>query len=130
MNTFDKGNLSLVKCIAALTEAGYRVSVPVGDGGRYDLVADDGDSLLRIQVKTARLRKGVVRFNCYSHARGVTDNYESGVDAYCAYCPDTDETYFVPVEEFNGRECSLRYDGKSHKRIVRRSSEFILGPMV
>jgi len=36
-----------------LGSQGYSVCVPVGHSPDYDLIADDGDSLLRVQVKTS-----------------------------------------------------------------------------
>jgi cupin superfamily acireductone dioxygenase involved in methionine salvage len=35
------------------------VSIPFGENHRYDLIADDGERLLRIPVKTGRLRGAV-----------------------------------------------------------------------
>jgi PD-(D/E)XK endonuclease len=60
MRTTDIGNISMIKCVAAFTEAGYIVSLPLGDGHLYDLVIDDGTRLYRVQCKTARLQAGGV----------------------------------------------------------------------
>jgi hypothetical protein len=53
-----------------LVRAGYLVSIPFGEDHRYDLVVEKDGILSRVQVKTGRLRNGVVMFNCYSsHGR-------------------------------------------------------------
>jgi hypothetical protein len=46
------GESSQLHVYAALAQAGYAVSVPLGDSQRYDCIADDGRRLLRIQIKT------------------------------------------------------------------------------
>jgi hypothetical protein len=65
-NTKSVGDLSEVMVIAALVRAGYLVSIPFGENHRYDVIADDGVQLLRIQVKTGRLRGGAINFWCRS----------------------------------------------------------------
>lgn len=52
--------------IAELTRAGYSVAVPLGENNRYDLIAEIDGILARVQVKTGRLRRGAVIFNCFS----------------------------------------------------------------
>jgi hypothetical protein len=65
-DTKSIGDLSEVMVLAALVRAGYRVSIPFGENHRYDVIADDGAQLLRIQVKTGRLRGGAINFMCSS----------------------------------------------------------------
>ena len=42
----------MARAIAYYTQAGYEVLVPLGDNTKYDLVVDNGNALLRIEVKT------------------------------------------------------------------------------
>jgi hypothetical protein len=65
-NTKAIGNFSEIMVMAALVRAGYFVAVPLGHNSRYDLIAEKENKLLRVQVKTGRLRKGAVLFACYS----------------------------------------------------------------
>jgi len=58
----DIGDRTALAVMLALREAGYAISVPFGENTRYDLVIDDGESLLRVQCKTGRLRKGSIVF--------------------------------------------------------------------
>ena len=53
MNTHTKGQLAELKVQQRAVEKGYLVSKPIYDGGRYDLIIDDGQKLWRVQVKYA-----------------------------------------------------------------------------
>jgi hypothetical protein len=44
-NTKLKGDIAELRVAAALTQAGYAVSKPLGENQRYDLIADDGKRL-------------------------------------------------------------------------------------
>jgi hypothetical protein len=65
-NTKAIGNFSEIMVMEALARAGYFVAVPLGDNSRYDLIAERDNKLLRVQVKSGRLRKGAILFACYS----------------------------------------------------------------
>lgn len=51
--TKDQGELGVADAIAWFAYEGWTVSVPLVDNQGYDLVADDGQQLHRVQVKTA-----------------------------------------------------------------------------
>lgn len=99
--TADIGNLSEAKVLTLLTQLGYKVSIPFGTGCSYDYVVDDGLRLLRVQVKTGRLRQGCVHFAAWSHngSRGSRQKkrYTSRADIFAVYCPDNEKVYLVPV---------------------------------
>jgi hypothetical protein len=98
-NTKLTGDISELQVAAALAEAGYIVSKPFGENARYDLVADNGERLPRIQVKTGRLRNGIVRYNCYSshaHRHGRMRPYFGEIDFLAVYCPQTRKVYLLP----------------------------------
>jgi hypothetical protein len=113
-NTKAVGDLSEVMVIAALVRNGYLVSIPFGENHRYDIIADDGQKLLRIQVKTGRLRKGVVQFNCCSshqHRRsGPTASrpYFGQIEFLAVFCPINRKVYFVPESELVATSGHLR----------------------
>lgn len=105
------GDISEARVLLALTEAGYRVSKPFGENCRYDLVADDGERLLRIQVKTGRLRGGVIAFNCYSshaHRGGKMRPYFGQIEFLAVYCPQLKKVYLLPEEELTASVAHLR----------------------
>ena len=99
-DTKSIGSRSELEVLAALARAGYSVLVPFGENARYDLIADNGADLWRIQVKTGRLRDGVNRFNCFSvHSDPATRTrtYLNEIEYFGVYCPDTRTVSLVPV---------------------------------
>ena len=52
--------------LAQLIDRGYRVLLPFGVNQRYDLVVDNDGELLKAQIKTGRLRNGVIEFKAQS----------------------------------------------------------------
>ena len=82
-----------MRVMLALVAAGYRVAIPFGEDQRYDLIIEKDNVLSRVQVKTGRLRKGVVMFNCsssHAHRGGVACRVYTGeIEYFGVYCPDT-----------------------------------------
>jgi len=95
-NTKRKGEISELRVMHDLVRAGYLVSIPFGEDHRYDLIIEKDTVLSRVQVKTGRLRKGVVLFNCYSshtHRGGSACRVYTGqVEYFGVYCPDNNCT--------------------------------------
>lgn len=52
----EKGNSGLVAAIAYYGFKGYTISLPLNDTQDYDLVVDDGEKLLKVQVKATAQR--------------------------------------------------------------------------
>lgn len=52
-NPRRQGEIGLGAAIAWFSRVGYLVSVPLCDNQPYDLVVDNGERLLKVQVKTA-----------------------------------------------------------------------------
>jgi hypothetical protein len=112
-----KGDRSTLAIMLALNEAGYRLLVPFGENTRYDLVIDGGVRLARVQCKTGRLRNGGVVFNaCSSYAhhpnpRVVKRDYQGEIDYFGVFCPETRQSYLVPIEHVPTRySATLRFD--------------------
>src|SRR6266540_2160867 len=110
-----KGDRSTLAIMLGLQAAGYEVSVPFGENTRSDLIADDGERLLRVQCKTGRLRNGVVVFatcSCYGHhpnPKITSRDYHGDIDAFGVYCMKLGGVYFVPISELpNRRYAALR----------------------
>jgi PD-(D/E)XK endonuclease len=75
---------------------------------RYDLIFDLRPELMRVQCKWAGRCGDVVVVRCYSSRRnrdGLLRTLYSAdqIDAFAAYCADTDRCYFLPLTEFAGR---------------------------
>ncbi len=112
-DTKTKGDISELRVALALAEAGYAVSKPLGENQRYDLIADDGARLLRVQVKTGRIRGSVVKFNCAStHGHRRTQMkirpYTGQIDLLAVYCPESGKVYIVPEAELTRSVIHLR----------------------
>lgn len=50
----DQGNIGLAKAIFELQMLGYRLSVPITENQKYDLIGDKDGILNKIQIKTTR----------------------------------------------------------------------------
>lgn len=53
LDTKQKGNVTELECITALTKLGYLVSIPFGEDSRYDCIVDINNHLYRLQCKTS-----------------------------------------------------------------------------
>lgn len=112
MNSKAKGEVSEGHVIAHLLKLGHSVSMPFGDNQRYDLIWDDGGTLWRVQVKTARRVEGGIAFNCASvnGFTGKRTTYVGQIDMFLVYSPDLDKVYRVPVEEVGASNFKLRIE--------------------
>ncbi|GAC1659590.1 MAG: group I intron-associated PD-(D/E)XK endonuclease [Candidatus Elarobacter sp.] len=117
--------------LAALTEAGYSVSRPFGENQRYDLVIDDGETLSRVQVKTGRLRGGVIKFSCsssHAHRGGKNRPYFGEIDLLAVYCPQTRKIYLLPESALVATSSHLRVAPakNSQGKAIRWASQYEL----
>lgn len=102
MHTKDKGDIAEIATIFRALKRGWSVSKPVGENQRYDLIIDDGNQLLRVQCKSAKLKKNIIRASLTRMIR-KKDKYQrerytaKEIDVFSVYCPDTDQCYFIPV---------------------------------
>jgi PD-(D/E)XK endonuclease len=106
--TDQKGNIAEAAIVYAAVKLGIDVYRPVGEGGRYDMIFEVGSQLLRVQCKWAPRHRDVVVIRCYSARRNrhglIRRKYLDGeIDAFAAYCPDTDRCYFLPFQSFLNR---------------------------
>jgi PD-(D/E)XK endonuclease len=134
-NTKAVGDLSEIMVIAELTRAGYSVAVPLGENNRYDIIAEIDGTLVRIQVKTGRLRKGAVIFNCYSsdsHRNGTACRpYTNEVEYFGVYCRELETVYLVGISDTARVTGSLRVHPAHNRqtRGIRWASDYTLkGP--
>jgi len=132
-NTKFVGDVSEAKVIAAFVEAGYSVSIPFGENHRYDLVVELGNVLSRVQVKTGRVRKGAIIFNCsssHTHRNGPhSRTYQGEVEFFAVYCPDTANVYLIPSPEISDAfRWSLRiaHAKNGQRKRIREASLYAL----
>ncbi|WP_123624333.1 group I intron-associated PD-(D/E)XK endonuclease [Halorubrum sp. CSM-61] len=119
MESHRRGDLTEQIVITELKKRDISVSTPVGDNERYDLVLETPDGgLLRAQVKTGRLKEGVVRFkgvSQHTNSSGhVYKQYGDDVDCFLVHCDETGETYLVDSGEV-GTSMHLRVDPPTQK---------------
>jgi hypothetical protein len=110
MQTREKGTLTESKILAAFVEAGYLVSLPFGDGHKYDLVIDDGRRVQRVQCKTGRVRNGGLLFNAcsFSGNAGTRRDYKDAAELFAVLNVETGDVYVIPVEEVGHTVACLR----------------------
>ena len=113
-DTKSKGDISELSVAVALAKIGYLVSKPLGENQRYDLIADDGERLHRVQVKTGRVRGGVMMFSCCStHGHRRTGNlatrpYTGQIEMLAVYCPQNEKVYLLPEADLTRTKIQLR----------------------
>ena len=131
------GDQTTAMVLARLLQVYPLVLVPFGENQRYDLLVDKGDSFLRVQCKTGRLRNGVIRFrSCsfsYHHpsnrgTRFYQHHYRGAADVFGVYCPQNDRVYIVPVQQVGISEACLRIEPakNSQAKKVRWAKDFEL----
>jgi hypothetical protein len=130
------GDKAMLAVMAALYDAGYDLYTPFGENTRVDLIAERGGELLRVQVKSGRLREGTVRFACcstYGHHPApalVRRPYHGEVDAFAVYCRETAVVYLIPIRDVdNTTKAWLRVDppkNNQHDR-VRWAADYEIG---
>ena len=108
-----KGDLAELKVAADLLERGCKLSVPFGEDCDYDLVADAGSVLHRIQVKYTESNGMIILIRCRSHSltKGKvrhTKHYTAEtVDWIAVYDRTTDRCYYCPSSELGSGRCEL-----------------------
>ena len=125
------GDRSEAIVMAELVKQGYLVSIPFGENQRYDLIIDDGCVLSRVQVKTGRLRGGVIVYNCsssHAHRGGSARPYFGEIEYLAVYCPDTRKVYMLPEKELTATNAHLRVSPARNNMVktIRWASRFEL----
>jgi hypothetical protein len=108
MDPNQKGNIAETAIALHAVWAGIPVFRPLHEHGRYDLVMEIDGRLWRVQCKWAARVGDVIPVRFTTNRRGpngfVRRRYtEEEIDAVAAYCPDLDESYFLPMEEVGER---------------------------
>lgn len=118
-----KGLEAELLCQYELIKNGFGVSTPVNPHGRYDLIADNGSDLHRIQVKAAitpRRRRYTDESRYEVLLRGTADNKrrynDKEVQFFVLLVSDSLIWYVIPINDLEGRKSISIYPKKSdHK---------------
>lgn len=130
-NSKDVGDETEAKALTTLIELGYSVSVPFGDDDPYDLIADDGDQLYRVQCKTAwQNKEHTIRFNTHSQTTKNGDYHEKPytgrIDVFLVRYPPTETLYWIPIEEATIQKMELRFESKIDHPAINWASDYEL----
>jgi hypothetical protein len=101
MKKFELGNHSESIVLAAYLQEGFTVSLPFGSGASYDLLVDTGSNIFKIQVKTAWISKGVLKYKSLRRQPKSETRipYKVGeVDYLAIYCPANDSLYGIHIK--------------------------------
>lgn len=110
----QRGNLTELQCLTAFYEAGCHVSLPYGENSRYDMIVDVNGQLIKVQVKTASIKKdtdNAIIFSCRSSYVNCTGTKnvkytKQEIDYFATFWDG--QCYLVPVEECS-TEKTLRF---------------------
>lgn len=126
MNKNLKGGSSEARVAHEFMELGIAVSRPMSDVP-YDLLADLGDEILRVQVKTGWVKDGCIDFNTSAVYKGEKQYYEEGdIDGYAVYSKDTDKVYWVDYEDAPASHMRLRVEGEGCPYQTNWASDYLL----
>lgn len=129
-NTILRGEATEALVVGELKQLGFSVFTPVGGKTIFDVIADDGDQLYRVQIKTGRLHEkdGENPYIQTKTHRSVPrdgdamtwEPYPDDVlDVFVVYEPETRTLLWVPrsseTPKMNMR-FHMHYDRPSHKR--------------
>ena len=106
-----KGYIAEMIVASRLMEDGWHILFPVGENIRYDLVAEKEGKFLRVQVKYATPKGGVLNVNCRSSNNWSVLHYsEKEIDLIAVYNANDREIYYIPVSEINHSLFKLRLE--------------------
>jgi hypothetical protein len=112
LTTNQKGAIAEAAIALEAAKLGIGVYRPLGDE-RYDLIFDVRPNLLRVQCKWASRYDDVIVVRLYSARRarkGLRRTLYSRdeIDAFAAYCDDTNSCYFFELGDIAQNEMRLR----------------------
>src|SRR3954447_22046231 len=124
MNPSQQGAIAEAAIALEAIKLGIPVLRPVAEGGRYDLVFELWEQLLRIQCKLARRRGDVVVPEART-SRRIRGGYlrttytPKEVDAVAGFCPENGRSYLIPITEIpSGGTLSLRLAPSKNNQMI------------
>jgi len=131
--TKQKGEISEAVILAEFMKLGFAVLQPFGDNQPYDLVVEKDGKFFRIQCKTGKLVKGVVRFSTVStlpRFKGgyAYTSYEGKIEWFVVYCPQNNTVYAIPIDDVSKSVCYLRVEKTKNNQSkgVRLAEDYLL----
>lgn len=118
-----RGDLGEARAAYELMKLGYTISRPLCDSAKYDLLADTGERILKVQCKTSVFKKpsGNYEINLKvsggNQSRTTIQNRQDGDYDYLFALTGDDECYFIPRSDLP-RTCVALDATKEEFRIV------------
>ena len=104
LNTKKQGDWGLGQAIAYFTSIGWTVALPLTDSQDYDIIVDNGNQLLRVQVKTTTFKQRGVNYFVSLTTKGGNQSFNTiksfdhnTVDYIFVITGDNDR-YFIPSD--------------------------------
>ena len=122
-NLTAQGEVGEMMVTMDLTRKGFIVSTPETASSPYDKIVDIDSILKKIQVKSIKLSdNGVINVplvnrknsSVAKNGRGQTHSYVELVDIIAVWIKDTDEIYYIPVEDLPKDKTSQGFRTKHH----------------
>ena len=135
--TKTKGDLAELMVAADLVRKGYKIAIPYGEDWDFDLIFSrpGSERLERVQVKHASRTGEVIPVRCRSSSltngkvKRVKRYTAETIDWIAAYCPETDQCYYISATELGaGRDLiSLRFGPtKNCQRVgIRYAADYL-----
>ncbi len=127
------GDRAALAVMVALHEMRIPFLVPLGENMRFDLAIELDGRLLRVQVKSGRLRGGAVEFATCSwyghhpHSKELSRAYFGEIEFFAVYCRETNGVYLVPIDDVQTRShAKLRVDPprNNQRRRIRFAADY------
>jgi len=129
----EKGDLGLTWAIAAITEQGWTVSLPISEHRKYDLIAEKNSVCKTVQVRYTTPKNGVLTVklrSIWSDKNGVhyVKRQAQDFNILAVYNPQNRAVYFISSDKFNnGNSLALRVDHpKREQKGIRMAKDYLL----
>jgi hypothetical protein len=129
VKTIHRGNAAEAAVLAALARADIPVLLPFGGGLAFDLAAviPPDERIIRIQVKSGRVRNGCVEFNSCSTDHGSGRQvYVGKAEVIAVHVHESERLFVVPVESCPTSKGYLRLDPPKNqqRRRIRLAADY------
>ena len=100
----DQGNIGLSKSIYELQLLGYRISIPLTENQKYDLIGEKENKLYKIQVKTTKRKTSYGVYTVNLRTLGGNQSFhkitkrEKGDYDLLYVLTSNNESYLIPEE--------------------------------
>ena len=129
MHAKDKGEIGHLAVAKDLLLKGYSVFTELGDNSRVDLITLKENRLIKVQVKSNIVKKGVVAIDPVKSGPNYSFRYtENDVDVFALYLLGRDKIAYVSSKEvLNTNGFMLRVDcARNNQQNAKKFSDYIV----